>query len=520
MLMGNMRSNSTHPESNQGSALSRQFAWVGLGLVWASVIFALREHVLLVVESWEKLPSHAHGYVVLAVVAYFSWKKRHILRRVSFAPSYVGMVFFLLSGAAAYVGELVSAAVVAQFAVVFMLIGSTWAVLGYQAFRNLLGPLSFLFFAIPFGHDILPTLMDWTANATVAGLRASGIPVLQQDRHFVIPSGSWSVIEACSGIRYLFTSFFVGSIFAYLTYQRWYKRLVFIAAMVLLSLFANWLRAYAIVLIAHLTDNQWGLGLSHLAFGWVIFGVVVITAFMIGDRWRDPPPVGDATPQVRQTALPRIMAAALLTSAIAFGWRLGPANMVNHVSIDPLPLQLDLSQSLGKLPTVQPGLAMLEPSFIGATAIHQGDYLYAGEVARIYLAYYRNQKQGQELVNVKSQIESSKTWEWRGNRKLHAISSLLPSLKTEKYTHADTVALATTLYWVGGYITQSEVRSKFFQAFNLLRGQGDDGAAIVISVSAHTEEEASPALEALIRDLLPSLLSDLEQTMQQTKRLN
>lgn len=517
--MGNMPSNSTHPESKQGT-LSRQMAWIALGLVWASVIFALREHVLLVVESWEKLPSHAHGYVVLAVVAYFSWKKRHILRWVSFVPSYAGLAFFLLSGAAAYVGELVSAAVVAQFAVVFMLMGSTWAVLGYKAFRTLLGPLSFLFFAIPFGHDILPILMDWTANATVAGLRFSGIPVLQQDRHFVIPSGSWSVIEACSGIRYLFTSFFVGSIFAYLTYQRWYKRLIFIATMVLLSLLANWLRAYAIVLIAHLTDNQWGLGLSHLAFGWVIFGVVVITAFMIGDRWRDASSVIDTNTQVSQTALPGIIAIALLTSAIAFSWRLGADKMVNQASIEQPPLQLDLSQSLGKLPKVEPGLAMLEPSFIGSTATHRGDYLYAGRVARIYVAYYRDQKQGQELVNVKSQIESSKTWEWRGNRKLHTTSNLLPNLKTEKYTHTDTVALATTLYWVGGYITQSEIHSKFLQAFNLLRGHGDDGAAIVISVSAHTEEEASPALEALIRDLLPSLLSDLEHTMQQTKRFN
>eukprot|EP01034_Spumella_vulgaris_P020944 gene20944-26860_t len=131
--------------------------------------------------------------------------------------------------------------------------------------------------------------------------------------------------------------------------------------MVLLSLFANWLRAYAIVLIAHLTDNQWGLGLSHLAFGWVIFGVVVITAFMFGDRWRDTPPVSDETPQV----------------TIAFGWQLGTDNMLNHASIEQLPLQLDLSQSLGKLSKVEPGLAMLEPSFIGASAIHQGDYLYA-----------------------------------------------------------------------------------------------------------------------------------------------
>ena len=36
------------------------------------------------------------------------------------------------------------------------------------------------------------------------------MPVFQEGRNFVIPSGRWSVVEACGGIRYLLTSVFIG----------------------------------------------------------------------------------------------------------------------------------------------------------------------------------------------------------------------------------------------------------------------------------------------------------------------
>jgi exosortase len=50
-------------------------------------------------------------------------------------------------------------------------------------------------------------------------LALSGIPVHAEGLRFVIPTGSWSVVEACSGVRYLIASVTVGTLFAYLTYR-------------------------------------------------------------------------------------------------------------------------------------------------------------------------------------------------------------------------------------------------------------------------------------------------------------
>lgn len=492
----------------------RALAWLALMATWISIIFAFRENVLLVIESWEKLPSHAHGYVVLLVVAHFLWKKRPFIDAVSFSPSPVGIAAFFLAALAALIGELVSAAVVVQFATVFLIIATVWAIMGYQAFKTLVGPLAFLLFAIPFGHDALPTLMDWTADATVAALRASGIPVFQQDRHFIIPSGSWAVVEACAGIRYLFTAFFIGTIYAYITYRNWLKRIVFVAAMLGLSLFANWLRAYTIVLVAHLTDNEWGLGLSHLTLGWVIFGVVVFIAFWVGSYWQEQDPIPPTEKSAAATPkLPTALAAGLIAGLSLTFPQITEALSTNTGNHSGAPI-LNLDASLHGLENTEARHELITPAYIGATATHRGTYRSGEADILLHVAYYRNQSQGQELINVNNQVESSKTWNWTGHRYFEIPEVPIAKLHVEKYSKPRTVALVTRIYWIGGISTQSAMQSKLLQAINLLLGRGDDGAAIIIAASASNEDEARQAMQTFIQQRINGLLQDLDQARQ------
>jgi len=488
---------------------ARQQAWLLLALVWIGILFTYRSQVSLVVQAWETLPSHAHGYVVLLVVAYLAWGKRDALASTPQAPSKTGFVALLLSCAAGFAGELVSAGVVVQFALVFMLMSAVWAVMGNRAFRILIGPLSFLLFAIPFGHDILPTLMDWTANATVVGLRASGVPVLQQDRNFIIPSGSWSVVEACAGIRYLLTSLFVGSIFAYITYTKWQKRLIFILWMMVLPLLANWLRAYTIVMVAHLSNNEWGLGLSHLTFGWVIFGLTMLGSFAVGARWRDPESRWEKKPSGSTAPVRITIGAAFLTLALAFGW-FQLASHFQNMPLRPTPV-LDLSSSLKELDKVEPILPMVVPKFVGAAAIHQATYRYeTGEIA-LSVAYYRNQRQGEELINVFNIIEPTHEWLWNSSRRLPSLGNGIPELQLESYAKAQAQAIVGKVYWVGGRTTTSDILSKVYQAISLVTGKGDDGAMIVITATDSKSADAAKALvEAFVRDRLPRILQNLD----------
>src|SRR5213076_217780 len=106
-------------------------------------------------------------------------------------------------------------AVPAHFAVVAMVPAAVAALLGTAWLRALAFPLAFLFFAVPFGEAWIPTMMQWTADFTVAALRLSGVPVFREGMYFSIPSGEWSVIETCSGIAYMSACFMIATLFAW-----------------------------------------------------------------------------------------------------------------------------------------------------------------------------------------------------------------------------------------------------------------------------------------------------------------
>ncbi len=152
---------------------------------------------------------------------------------------------------------------------------------------------------MPIGEALIPPLMDWTADFTVAALKLSGIPVYREGTFFTIPSGNWSVVEGCSGLRYLIASITVGALYAYLSYRKLWKRVLFVALSVIVPIIANGLRAYMIVMIAHLSDMKLALGVDHLIYGWVFFGVVMLLLFWVGSYWRDDaePDVAPLTPR-------------------------------------------------------------------------------------------------------------------------------------------------------------------------------------------------------------------------------
>ena len=109
------------------------------------------------------------------------------------------------------------------------------------------------------------------------------------------------MVEACSGLRYLIASLTLGFLYAYLTYRSLARRAIFVAVSVIVPIVANWLRAYMIVMIGHLSGMQYAVGVDHLIYGWLFFGVVMLILFWIGSIWRED--LAPAQPAPRSVAL-------------------------------------------------------------------------------------------------------------------------------------------------------------------------------------------------------------------------
>ena len=111
---------------------------------------------------------------------------------------------------------------VAMFEVVILV------AIGPPVYRLLLAPLLFLFFLVPSGAFLVPSLQRITTSITIIGLHALQIPVYSDGYMIEIPEGPFEIAEACAGLRFLIASIVFGCFFAVLMYRSLLWRTVFI----------------------------------------------------------------------------------------------------------------------------------------------------------------------------------------------------------------------------------------------------------------------------------------------------
>jgi len=476
--------------------------------------------VASMVATWNSSETFAHGYVILPISLFLIWRQRAWFALLPARPWWPGLA--LLAGAALawLAGRMGEVQVVMQYAFVAMFPLIALTLLGPRLASKFTFPLLFLLFAVPFGEIFVGPLIEYTADVTVWALQVTGIPVLRNGTRFELPTGHWSVVEACSGIRYLISSITLGCLYAYLTYRSNGRRAVFIALSIVVPILANWMRAYGIVMTGHLSGMELATGVDHLIYGWLFFGLIMFIMFWVGSYWREderapalPPAAGGAAPAAQGPApalVPAAAAVLLLGAALpafaAFNER------ANH---NPQPVAL-------AEPAVGWPLAPAFPDW-------QVDYMEPdARYARVYaspegrpvllqLLYYRNQSKQKGLISSVNRLVGEKD-------PFHEIAA---SLRTEQAgAHAlplrETVLsgpggplLVWQVLWVDGRYTASNVTGKLRQAEGKLMFRGDDGA--MVALAAPFQGSDREAARAVLRSFLGQQFGALDRALVQTR---
>lgn len=485
-----------------------------LTLVLILVLF--RETALAMASIWARSDTYAHGFIVPPITLWLIWRKWASLAAMAPGHSYLAIVLLAGAGFAWFLGELAAVNVVPQFALVCMLVLAVPAVLGWKVARAIAFPLLFLFFAVPFGDFTLPKLMEWTAQATILGLRLSGIPVHSEGLVFVIPSGSWSVVEACSGVRYLIASVTVGTLFAYLTYHSLRRRLLFVAVSIVVPIVANWARAYMIVMIGHLSGNKLAVGVDHLIYGWAFFGIVIMAMFWIGARWREDELPAPARLSIAGAATGSASLVAAVATVLAGAvWPLAQWQIEHHLA--PPVSQLAPFGQIAGWQTRAAGVNDWRPRFENSAASMQANFQNDGRVAGLFLAYYRNQDQQHRLVSSTNVLVASTDPVWTrvaGGRRDLSFDQQSVKIRTALLSASEERRLVVwQWYWVNGRWTSSDALAKAYTALSRLSGKGDDSAVIVLYAPQNPAGEAEATLEDFARVAEPLIERTLQQTL-------
>jgi exosortase A len=486
-------------------------------LIWALAWYASTGKSM--VDIWERSGTFTHGYAVPIIVVWLIWRKLDELAMIAPRPAWSMLPLIALAGLAWLIGEVAAVNALSQFALTALLVLAVICVLGTAVARKLAFPLAFLFFAVPVGEFFLPYLMTWTADFTVAALRLSGVPVYREGQQLVIPSGVWAVVEACSGLRYLIASLMVGTLFAYLMYRSLARRLLFVALAIAVPIVANWVRAYMIVMIGHLSNNKLAVGVDHLIYGWVFFGVVIGCLFWVGSRWREdhmPAPVRPiaSTRQPTPVAPRQLWAAAACVLVLSVVWKWGyfaveRSDQAARPLLPPPGPLAEWSPENGRITSWR-------PQFVNPSAELQGTFSDGGQRVGLVLSYYRNQDHDSKLVSSDNRLVPSDDSTWLrmrvGTREAEVNGKPVAIRTTNLRGPAGQELVVWQWYWIDGRLTASDYSAKGYTVLSRLQGRGDDSAAIVVYTLKDGVRNPESTLESFVRTAGPGIDAILQQT--------
>jgi exosortase A len=461
--------------------------------------------VLLMLPAWSSMAmiwwhneTYTHGMLVPLASAWLAWRDRDRLAGLVPRAAPIALVPMGACAVVGLLGQLAGVDALRHFAAVGAIMALFVLCFGTAIARALAFPLGFLLFAVPFGEFLLPWLMDRTADFTVGALRMSGVPVLREGRQFVLPSGHWSVVEACSGLRYLLAAVPVALLQVHLNRRTTRQRLLFVGTVIAITLAANWVRAYGIVMVGHLSDMRLAAGVDHLVYGWLFFGVVMAIVFWIEGRMPLAPdearggrlslaplPIDATHAGAAEGHGPRILRVATL--AVASLALLAAAPLVAQGLQASGSPRIDLAAMQARLPASPPAGGGLRPGYSGARTVAGG--AVPGDSATAWAAFrYQAQHTGGEMIahgqGVLPTADSDPPWQLV--RSDTAAAPALPgSSAGGPVTEHEVVRggqrwLAWEWFWLDGQVLADPRRVKLATAIALLRGRGDESVAFVV----------------------------------------
>ncbi len=265
----------------------RRVVPIVLASLTVAIVFAFWNAFQNLWFRWGESQELSHSYFLPLISGWMLWERRDALLKSVGAPQILGLVptgvslFFLV------VGELINVPLVAQGGFVLLLMSLTYLFGGRSLFVITLIPLAYLLFMIPPPYWAI-TVMSWnfqlmSSELGVALIRLFDIPVFLSGNVIHLPSAKLEVVEACSGLRYLFPFLSLGALAAYF-YKGplWHRLAIFLSTIPITILMNSFRIAMTGILIETVGGNHTD-GFTHMFEGYMVF--ILCIAFLMLVIW-------------------------------------------------------------------------------------------------------------------------------------------------------------------------------------------------------------------------------------------
>lgn len=497
-------------------------AWIlGCVAVFLAVI-AFRGALSELVRRWAEQEEYSHGFLIPVVAAWLIWTRRHLLLASFGRPSWAGVFLILIAMFMHLVGLLSAIFILSQLAFIVALLGTTLAIGGFSLIRAAFFPIIFLIFAIPLPYfidaNLSLNLQLISSQLGVFFIRLFGIPVYLEGNVIDLGNYKLQVVDACSGLRYLFPLFSLSVLAAYLFKAPVWQRALVLLSSIPITVAMNGFR----IGIVGWTMDRWGPrmadGALHFFEGWIIFVasalLLALEAYLLalfsGRRFFEifRVPMGathSSSQEPKEFAghLAPLYASLLLICATVLGGTL----ISNRSEIVPersrfVTFPMTIGEWHGRS-------SLLEPWSENSLALD--DYVLSdyskpdGKAVNLYVAYYASQRTGESphspLVCIPGDGWSITKLERLDADTAHPLNRVTIERNGSKQL---------VYYWYEerGRSLASEYWSKWYLLSDAITKNRSDGALVrlITTISpGELERDADNRLRMFMQDLLPQL---------------
>lgn len=456
------------------------------------IIIAYSSTSFAIYELWTTSETYSHGILIIPMSIYLIWQRCKYLQLPATKPNIIGLLAILFFGFMWLCGNLVKINLISHFSIVALVPSYVLFRFGFTILNQFKGPLLFLFFAVPFGDFLIPHLQQITAVISVWLVNLIGIPVYNDGLYISIPNANFLVAEACSGIRFLISSFTLGIFFALLAITDAKKRWFFILLSFIFPILANGMRVFIIVVIGYYVSVEAATGFDHLVYGWIFFSFVLLSLFYIGSKLQDKEAEqpSDKPDSLNYTPPSLLLACAIVISILAFPVAL---HIIEPDQADSIALDSQNDSKLIETKRLQksipwapvfdsPDLYEYKPLHVGLQPAHYFTIAYFDELGEKELITFNNRTFSDEIFSQKY----AKTASIKVNDEMLQVKHIhIVSLSGLK------INILVT-YQVGDDFETNVGKVKLLQLISKIKNTDHGGAAHIISA-----EESAVSVEQL-----------------------
>ena len=436
--------------------------------------------------EWTGNGPYSHGLLVMFVVAHIVWHERDLLSEYQQSPQLVGLLTMFVGGVAWFLASAINVQVVQLVGFFLLLVGAVYTMFGWRKTWKLRIPILSIILVFPIWNLLQIPLQELSSDISHIGLKALEIPTLREGFRFTVPGGLFIVEEACSGLGFFLCSGSLAVLFLHYNQIGGVKSILFIVFALVLALISNWLRIIVIMVVGNYTRMDHPIVQDHLTFGWILFAIMLVPFFVVGNLLSDETAAVEPKADVPSASQPGNPIVVMLTIGILtlfpiLDWIL---SIQNQGEQDFHLLAKEMESVIG--PVRQEGIPNWKSQFSGASNVYGRSYGGTGKGVMSLVVYYDEQHQGSELIYVNNSLFSEERW-----REVGSEDCKLQSVKGEAvYNHyclsGPNRVTRTIIYWyeIGGRTTAGALEAKFFELLGILSGDRSANLIALASDSA------------------------------------